>query len=175
MPYPYPLRLAFALIIVTASLSWLALSHADDDDDDELVDLPEIKLSKARDLAALGAQARTPKRPIMLMFSMDGCEFCEVMEQNYLIPMLRSGDYQDKVIIRVIQVDDFRTLRDFDGSNIASRDLPDRYGVVVTPTLVFLNPQGKELVPSIVGIGTEGFFAGEIDDAIERALQRLSK
>jgi len=174
MYHPHLLRLIITLLL-TACLSWLTFSYADvdDDDDEEMSGLPKIKLTKAKDLASLGALASSRKLPILIMFSMDGCDFCERMEQNYLIPMLRSGEYEDKVIIRMVKVDDYGTLRDFDGGSVASRDLPDRYGAVVTPTLVFLDSYGKELAPRIIGVGTEGFFAGEIDDAIDLALRRL--
>lgn len=125
------------------------------------------------DLAALGAEARSSRRAILLMFSQDDCPYCAIMEANYLRPMLMSGEYDDKVIIRKVKIDDFETLIDFDGRRIEPDHLTGRYRAWVTPTLVFLNSDGEEMAPKLVGIGTEGFFAGEIDQAINVALTRV--
>lgn len=132
-----------------------------------------ITLHKVTDLEELGELAEDKKLPILLMFSMDNCPYCVILEQNYLIPMLRSGDYKDKVIIRMIKVDDYKSLTDFNGNRIDAEDFPVRYGAYVTPTMVFLDPEGRELSKSLVGLGTEGFFAGDIDNAIDNALRQL--
>lgn len=131
------------------------------------------KIIKARNLESLGERARERKLPILIMFSSDQCPYCTIMEENYLRPMLRSGEYKDKIIIRKIKIDEFDTLTNFDGSRIEAEDLPGRYRAWVTPTLVFLNSDGKEIAPKLVGIGTEGFFAGDIDNAIDVALTHL--
>lgn len=128
---------------------------------------------RVTDLEALAAQAREQKLPILLMFSQQQCPYCSIMEENYLRPMLRSGKYTDKVIIRKLRIDDFGSLTDFNGNRIEPGQLSSRYGASVTPTLVFLNAEGKEIAPKLVGLGTEGFFAGDIDNAIDTALLHL--
>jgi hypothetical protein len=39
--------------------------------------------------------------------------------------------------------------------------------------MVFLDHNGNELTRRLMGIGTEGFFAAEIDQAIATSLNRL--
>lgn len=131
------------------------------------------RIIKARNLETLSEQARERKLPILIMFSQEQCPYCTIMEENYLRPMLRSGEYKDKVIIRKVKIDDFDTLTDFNGKRIEAEDLPSRYRAWVTPTLIFLNSEGKQIAPKLTGIGTEGFFAGDIDNAIEVALTHL--
>lgn len=133
----------------------------------------DASLPKVTNLEDLGDEADDRKLPILLMFSMDGCPYCVILEDNYLLPMLRSGDYQDKVIIRMVKVDDYATLTDFKGNRVDAEDFSSRYGAYVTPTMVFLDNEGNEIAPRLVGIGTEGFFAGDIDKAIETALSRI--
>lgn len=133
----------------------------------------EAQLQTATDLESLGEQAQDRALPILIMFSSDSCPYCTIMEESYLLPMLRSGEYKDRIIIRKIKIDDYDTLTNFDGSRIEAEDLPGRYRAWVTPTLVFLNSDGKEIAPKLVGIGTEGFFAGDIDNAIDVALTHL--
>ena len=133
----------------------------------------DIQLHTVKDLESLAKQATSRNVAILLMFSANTCPYCTIMEENYLLPMLRSGEYKDKVIIRKIMTDDLDTLADFNGKKIEIDDLTSRYQAWVTPTLVFLNNQGQQIAPKLVGIGTEGFFAGDIDDAIDVALSHV--
>ena len=55
----------------------------------------------------------------------------------------------------------------------ANQTLMVRYDVSVTPTMLFLGPDGRELVPRIVGINTPELFGGRVDAAIEAAAERL--
>lgn len=138
----------------------------------------EIKLDPATieevtDLQALASLARQQQTPILLMFSQKGCAYCVILEEDYLKPMLRSGDYLNKVIIRKVRIDSFDTLRGFDGNQLGADQLATRYRAYVTPTMVFLDHTGKELAKRLLGIGTEGYFAAEIDQAIDTSLHRL--
>ena len=133
----------------------------------------DVDVIRVTDLQSLGEQAAARRLPILLMFTQQECPYCVIMEENYLKPMLRSGQYRDKVIIRKIRIDEMETLTDFNGERIEVDQLTGRYRAWVTPTLVFVNGKGNEVVPKLVGIGTEGFFAGDIDNAIDSALSKL--
>ena len=158
---PRKFSLFTLFLLLTVVLSGRAL-YADD-----------VRIQKVIDLESLGELARDRKLPILLMFSQDDCPYCTVMEEDYLKPMLRSGQYTDKVIIRKVKIDDFDTFTDFDGNRIEADHLTGRYRAWVTPTLVFVDGNGEEVARKLVGIGTEGFFAGDIDNAIDHALSRL--
>ena len=134
----------------------------------------DVTVQTVTDLESLGELARDRKLPVLIMFSQEDCPYCTIMEESYLKPMLRNRTYANKIIIRQVRVDSFKTLTDFDGSRIEADHLTSRYRAWVTPTLVFLNGDGKEIAGKLVGIGTEGFFAGEIDNAIDAALMKLS-
>ena len=156
--------LSFLTLLAALSGLWACNNTAQADD---------IQIQSVKDLAGLGNEARARNLPIMLVFTADHCVYCIRLERDYLKPMLRSGDYTDKIIMRMIKVDDFATLTDFNGRRIEAENLPSRYGGYVTPTMVFLNSEGKEIAPKLIGIGTEGFFAGDIDDSIELALEQI--
>lgn len=108
------------------------------------------------------------------MFSQKNCTYCEILEEQYLRPMLKSGEYKDKVIIRKVRIDSYDTLRHFNGSEIDVSDFAGDYRAYITPTMVFLDSNGRELTKRLMGVGTEGFFANEIDQAIVHSLRRLS-
>ena len=157
----YAVFLRFALGLFMASLLSLPLL-ADD-----------VRIEKVTDLENLGEMAGERNLPILIMFSQEDCPYCTIMEESYLKPMLRSGEYADKVIIRKVKIDDMDTFTDFNGDRVESDHLTSRYRAWVTPTLIFVNGTGKQMAPKLVGIGTEGFFAGDIDNAIELALSKL--
>ena len=133
----------------------------------------DVEIQTVTDLASLGETAQARKLPILIMFSQAECPYCTIMEENYLKPILRSGQYQDKVIIRQVRIDNLKTFTDFNGRRVEADHLTSRYHAWVTPTLIFLNGKGEEIAPKLVGIGTEGFFAGDIDNAIDAALVRV--
>jgi hypothetical protein len=62
---------------------------------------------------------------------------------------------------------------DFDGRSLTTREFAARYGIEVTPTLLFLNAEGIELSERLVGIWSEDFYGGFIDNRIDEASSRL--
>ncbi|MGB5442907.1 MAG: hypothetical protein WBN57_09800, partial [Gammaproteobacteria bacterium] len=92
-----------------------------------------------------------------------------LLEEDFLQPMLLSGEYRDKIIMRKLVLDDGSRLRDFSGQRIDATRLSDRYRVYVTPTILFVDGNGKEIAERMVGINTPEMFGGYLDDCIETA------
>ena len=128
---------------------------------------------EVKDLRAASQQAKEQGLVLMLEFSSDYCSYCRRLEEEYLKPMLRSTEYDDKVIIRRINLDSYIQLVNFDGRSLSPSQFAAQYNVFVTPTLVFLNDRGEELADPLVGLGTEGFFGAYIDQHIAQARSRL--
>ncbi len=136
-------------------------------------DAPAYKVPRTADLKADGQLARRQNLPILLMFSQTGCSYCEQVLEQFLEPMRKSGDYTDKVIMRRIKLDSFEEIKDFDGQWREPDEIALRYRASVTPTVVFIDYRGHELAERILGLTTPAFYGGELDDAIDLALQRL--
>lgn len=134
---------------------------------------PKVHIPDAADFQADGQLAAKRKLPLMVVFAAEFCSYCEELEADYIRPMIISGDYTDKVIIRRVMLDSYGNLRDFDGKKISVDAFSLRYRVSVTPTVVFLDPQGKQLVKPLIGISTPSFYGGELDNAIDTSLARL--
>ena len=131
-------------------------------------DRPElIHLS---DLRTTAQQAKAKKLPILIMFGTDECPYCEMLKEEFLIPMLISGDYEDKVILREADIDAGDSIINFSGKKISIDEFRDHYGVKLYPTMVLVDHEGKQLVEKIVGITTPSLFGGTIDDRIDEAL-----
>ena len=135
--------------------------------------LPYVKVREATDLQAVGQEARVRKLPILIMFSMQGCQYCDVVREEFLKPMLRSGDYEDRVIMLELYSDSHAQLRDFNGQLISASELTHRYKAGFAPTVVFLDSQGNEQAERLIGITTLDFYGGFLDEAIDESLQRV--
>jgi len=132
---------------------------------------PEV--IEIHDLEADARTAGARSLPILLAFTSSTCGYCGQLEEWFLKPMLISGDYDDKVLIRKVRIDNDGVLVDFDGGRIDGGRLASRYQVTVVPTVLFLDPQGRELTDRMVGINTLEFYGGYLDQNIDTALSRV--
>ena len=133
----------------------------------------EVTVPVATDLQRDGNHAQSRELPILLSFTSMICSYCELLEQDFLQPMLLGGEYRDKVIIRKLDVGYGNTITDFNGQPVTGSELSDRYRVFVTPTLLFVDGNGKELAERMVGVNTPELFGGYLDTCIETALLHL--
>ncbi|MDH3760968.1 MAG: thioredoxin fold domain-containing protein [Gammaproteobacteria bacterium] len=117
--------------------------------------------------------ARDRNLVLVIEFSSEYCGYCRKLEALFLVPMQRNAEYNDKVLIRTVSLDAFETLVDFDGRSMSTSDFASRYGVSMTPTLLFLNGEGVEMSEKLVGIWSEDFYGGFIDNRIDEARARL--
>lgn len=77
---------------------------------------PAASLPVPADLMLDGAQAERDGKPLILFFSFPGCQFCHVVRQNYLAPLLRTDDARKRPVIRELDVTSTRSVKGFDGS-----------------------------------------------------------
>jgi len=137
-------------------------------------ELPPVHLPQVSDLQALGAEARARGLPLLVMFSTADCPYCAIVREEFLKPMLRSGDYADKVIMAEVETDE-TPITDFDGQTRNALDVAQRYAATLSPTVVFLDADGNELAPRMVGLTTVDFYGAYLDESIEQARTHLRK
>ena len=136
------------------------------DSDISPIPLKERVLIEAHDLQALGKTMRSEKLGLVIMFHAEYCEYCKRLEADLLQPMLRSGDYDDKVLIRKIQIDGAYDMVNFNGQQIAASQLATLYDASMTPTLVFVDANGTEQAKKLLGYTSPDFFGAYLDRAI---------
>lgn len=133
----------------------------------------EARLIETRDLKSDAELARRDNSPIVLLVSQDHCPFCSQIKEEILVPMIKAGDYRGQILIREIFIDPGVEVVDFKGRKIVARDFVLGYGVDLTPTLLFLAPDGREISERIVGIQTPELFFFYVDKAIQQAITAL--
>lgn len=134
--------------------------------------MTSLKIPPALDLRADGARATASRVPLLLYFSQTHCSFCRRMEEEILLPMLRSGRYEDRVMLREVTIDEDQLLSGFDGQPIDNRMLFHLYDGIVTPTLILTDGAGRALAKPLVGINTVELFGWYLDNAIDEALHK---
>jgi thioredoxin-related protein len=132
-----------------------------------------VNMQGIADMRSEAQLLRSDNLILVLEFSSEYCGYCRKLENLFLLPMQRNAVYDDKILVRSISLDAFETVVDFEGRTVSTSDFASRYGVSLTPTMLFLNADGVEMSERLVGIWSEDFYGGFIDNRIEEARDRL--
>ncbi|MCE8422879.1 MAG: thioredoxin family protein [Candidatus Methanoperedens sp.] len=100
--------------------------------------------------------AGTANKPMLLDFYADWCSPCVAMEE---------GTYPDKRVVS--EMKDFVAIKIDTQKRI---DIETRYGIAYYPTVVFLDPKGKEITRYIGYLGPE-----EMVEEIKRSRSQIPK
>lgn len=128
-------------------------------------------LAPLADLHADGLQAQREHKPLVLMFSLPGCDYCEVVRRNYLLPLTR--DKAGAALVREAELTGEQALIGFDGKPTTPRQLAARYHVRVAPTVVLVDGQGRLLTAPLAGGDISGMYGAYLDNAFGEARRKL--
>ena len=160
------LRWLTGLLLVLFSLALPAQESGDDA-------LPFVQIQRVDDLRALGERARREGKIILMEVEASDCPYCRKLEEEILKPMLRSGDYDGNTLIVQLEIDGYGDLTDWNGGRTTPADFARRHGVFVTPTLLFLDADGREVSKRIVGINSVDYFGAYVDEALAEGRKRM--
>ena len=158
----------FLLLLVFLSGSVLAAGSRplDGEEGGNVVVPLHSQVSVSQDMSELGHLSRENRVPILLMFSTEECTYCKRLEADVLGPMRLAGVDPKRIILRKVLMDQYDTLRDFNGKQRNAESFGIARGVEVVPTLQLVDASGKELVPKIVGYQTPGLYGAYLEQAI---------
>lgn len=125
------------------------------------------------DLRLQDAGTATRDRIVLLAVTREGCSYCAVLRREVLAPMIRSGEYEQRVSIRELRMEPDMPVIGFFGEAATSARIAAHYDVEITPTVLFLDTEGKALRPPIVGINNVEMYGFYLDQAIAEAAERL--
>ncbi len=135
-------------------------------------DLPYVEIKTVTDFSQLAETARSKGKIIMLEISASYCDYCELLEEEFIKPMLRSGDYNE-VLIRKIEMDSFDTIQNFSGQTSNPDEFSRVLKIKLTPTLLFFDGHGNEVSPRILGINSLDLYGWYLDEALKTGLQKI--
>ena len=129
-------------------------------------------IAAAHNLPAEAKRAVSADRIYLLYVSRLACPYCALLEKNVLFPMLRNDDYLAWVDLHELSWEGGKVV-DFDRHSRTAIEIISRYGVIGTPTLLFLDVAGNELTDRIIGYHSEDFYWHYFDKAIRKARKKL--
>jgi len=118
--------------------------------------------------------ARKKGVPLVVMFSQQGCIYCTIVREDFLKPMLISGEYKNKALIREMKIDSFEEVRNFDGKMIPVDELATFYRAYLTPTVIVFDSTGKPH-HRILGLVNEHYYSSDLDAGIEKAYNYIHR
>lgn len=130
---------------------------------------PARSLPWPADLHQVASAAHARGEPLVLMASLPGCPWCELLRRNYLGPMRQDGVAAFEFMFNESQ----QKLKGFDGQSVSPSAWSDAYKIKIAPTLLFFDPKGQELVARIEGVASADMIGDLLDDRLTRARQRI--
>jgi thioredoxin-related protein len=130
-------------------------------------------LPHATDLAADGALAAARNIPIVVLYSSPGCHYCELVREQYLLPLQRDPAYAGRAILREVHLDAASLVTGFDGKPVREDALARAAGVTLYPTVVFYSPRGEQVASPLVGLLIADYYYGYLIDAIDTATRAI--
>lgn len=121
-------------------------------------------------LQAAAQQARQVGQPLVVMTTLEGCPYCNVVRNHYLLPMLKAGDI---FAVQIDVRDTRRNLRSFDGELTSPADQARAWKARFTPTVLFFNANGEELAERLVGVAVPDFYGSYLEARLAQARARL--
>jgi thioredoxin-related protein len=130
------------------------------------------QLPHVLDFREAGAEA--DGRTLLLAVTREGCPYCAQLRREVLAPMIVSGEYSDRLLIREMMMEPDTAVVDFDGQENSTSAVAARYGVSITPTVLLLSSSGQPLASPIVGINSSEMYGHYLDQAIATAASAVA-
>lgn len=127
--------------------------------------LPEV-LPVPGSLRAASQTAQGRRDPLVVMVTLKGCAFCDIVRNNYLGPMYRRGEV---VAVQVNMLDRQTPLQDIGGQITTPHDQAHVWKARIAPTLLFLNAQGQEVAERLEGMSSADFYGAYLDERLATA------
>lgn len=115
------------------------------------------------------ASAQAAGKALVVMVSLDGCPWCRMVREGWLLPLLAAGQ-------PVVQVEIARDLplEDAGGRSSTHRDFAKALGVRVAPTVLFLAADGREAAPRIAGVPLPDFYGAYLQERLDAANREVA-
>ena len=117
----------------------------------------------AQAAAALG-------EPLVVMTTLSGCPYCDLVRNSYLLPLRREGKVQ---AVQIDIRDRSSNLQGFMGENTTPAEQARLWKARFAPTVLFLGPKGQELAERLVGVAVPDFYGDYLDARLLDARKRL--
>jgi hypothetical protein len=121
-------------------------------------------------LRAAAQAAALRGEPLVVMTTLSGCPYCDLVRNHYLLPMRREGSVQ---AVQIDIRDRTRNLQGFAGESTTPADQARAWKARFAPTVLFLGPHGQELADRLVGVAVPDFYGEYLQARLSEARSKL--
>lgn len=133
---------------------------------------PLVTALPTTDSLPVAAQAARQRGwPLVVMTTLRGCPYCDLVRSRYLGPMQRDGEL---LAIQVDMTDSRSPLVAFDGSTTNPKAQVRAWKAPMAPTVLFLGPKGEELAERLVGVAVEEMYGDFLHARLEESKAQLA-
>lgn len=128
------------------------------------------QLEQPHSLRDRARAAQSQGQPLVVMTTLKGCPFCDVVRTNYLFPMHQRGE----IVALQLDITNGVPVEYFDGQWLTPREISRLWKNRVAPTIYFFDAQGRELTERLEGMAVPDFFGVYLDQRLDTARQALT-
>jgi thioredoxin-related protein len=133
---------------------------------------PGLALPSPTSLRAAAQAAAAKGEPLVVMTTLVGCPYCDLVRQHHLLPMLKAGEV---VAVQVDIRDRRTTLQGFNGETSNPAEQVALWKAKFAPTVLFFGPRGEELAERLVGVAVPDFYGEYLEVRLAEARRKLQK
>jgi len=134
--------------------------------------LATAALPSTRSLPDAAQAAAARHLPLVVMTTLKGCPYCDVVRGHYLLPMHTAGQIH---AIQLDMTDRTTPLKSFNGRMTTPAAQVKDWVAKLAPTVLFLGPQGEELAERLVGMAVADLYGSYLDSRLEQAQHKLAR
>ncbi len=132
----------------------------------------ESSLPVPDSLPRIASEAARYFEPLVLLISLPGCPYCELVRRNYLAPARRDAHLQ---AWQLTITDRVTPLVGFDGKTTTAAAQVAVWRTSFTPTVLFLNAGGRDLAERLIGMGSVDFYGAYLEARLLTARNALGR
>ncbi|WFE69602.1 thioredoxin fold domain-containing protein [Thiomicrospira sp. R3] len=133
----------------------------------------QANLAELTDFHWVSQQARAQNIPIMLMFTGPHCEFCSQLERTVFNPMIRGGMYEGYALYMRKVSELHQEIRFNADERITKGNMMRMYRADVTPTVIFVDPNGIPVAEPMIGSMEIQLYLGMVHQRLNQAYERM--
>lgn len=117
-----------------------------------------------------GQNSKQKAIPITVFVSRVACPYCRTLRDTILMPMLAADKFEGRAILVEVSLDRTDPFIGFENQQMTARAFGQLYRAEITPTLLFLDSEGREIGKRVIGISNLEFYGHYLKKSIDEAL-----
>lgn len=125
----------------------------------------------ARDLKSELGEAMRQRVPVLILFSLPACPYCNEIRRSHLLPMMADPVQSRRAIVRQVDLKGPTPMLDWKGRKTTHGDFARGNEIGFAPVVAFHGAGGTALGEPLIGGMLPDFYAHYLESALEAAIR----